>query len=129
MLLQRYRICWPTFQAIGCVWQSRCRIRRLPTPPEEVALADGKLVSRKEVSRAVSIADAMRHGAKCPALGFEGVNAVAGFVEKPDLTTAARYVVDGYLWNSGNFLFRAEDPGSDNTGRGPGAAAGTRRRG
>jgi xanthine dehydrogenase YagR molybdenum-binding subunit len=31
--------------------------------PGEVALADGKLVSRRNASRAVSIADAMRHGA------------------------------------------------------------------
>jgi xanthine dehydrogenase YagR molybdenum-binding subunit len=31
--------------------------------PDEVALADGKLVSRRDVSRAVSIVDAMRHGA------------------------------------------------------------------
>jgi len=30
--------------------------------PDEVALADGKLVSKREASRAVSIADAMRHG-------------------------------------------------------------------
>ncbi len=30
--------------------------------PEEVALADGKLVSKRDASRAVSIADAMRHG-------------------------------------------------------------------
>ncbi len=33
--------------------------------------------------------------------------AVDQFVEKPDATTAARYVKDGYLWNSGNFLFRS----------------------
>ena len=32
---------------------------------------------------------------------------VARFVEKPDLATAARYVAEGYLWNSGMFLFRA----------------------
>jgi xanthine dehydrogenase YagR molybdenum-binding subunit len=31
--------------------------------PDEVALADGKLVSKRDGSRAVSIADAMRHGA------------------------------------------------------------------
>ena len=31
--------------------------------PDEVSLADGKLVSKRDVSRAVSIADAMRHGA------------------------------------------------------------------
>jgi mannose-1-phosphate guanylyltransferase/mannose-6-phosphate isomerase len=42
------------------------------------------------------------------ALGIDGVHAVAAFVEKPDAATAARYVADGYLWNSGNFLFRAE---------------------
>jgi mannose-1-phosphate guanylyltransferase / mannose-6-phosphate isomerase len=37
----------------------------------------------------------------------DGVYAVKSFVEKPDAETAARYVHDGYLWNSGNFLFRA----------------------
>ena len=31
-----------------------------------------------------------------------------GFVEKPDRATAARYVAEGYLWNSGNFFFRAD---------------------
>ena len=35
------------------------------------------------------------------------VRAVAKFVEKPDPTTAADYVKSGYLWNSGNFMFRA----------------------
>src|SRR5438876_9361244 len=35
------------------------------------------------------------------------VRAVAKFVEKPDPATAARYVEAGYLWNSGNFMFRA----------------------
>jgi mannose-1-phosphate guanylyltransferase / mannose-6-phosphate isomerase len=29
------------------------------------------------------------------------------FVEKPDAATAQRYVAEGYLWNSGNFLFHA----------------------
>lgn len=33
---------------------------------------------------------------------------VQSFVEKPDAAAAARYVRDGYLWNSGNFLFRAD---------------------
>jgi mannose-1-phosphate guanylyltransferase/mannose-6-phosphate isomerase len=49
------------------------------------------------------------------------IKAVAKFVEKPDAATAATYVSDGYLWNSGNFMFRAQmlideyrrvDPGS-----------------
>src|SRR5665213_43882 len=42
------------------------------------------------------------------AIGKSGVHAVKSFVEKPDAATAARYVHDGYLWNSGNFLFRAD---------------------
>jgi mannose-1-phosphate guanylyltransferase/mannose-6-phosphate isomerase len=40
--------------------------------------------------------------------GFDGVSAVEAFVEKPNAETAARYVAEGYLWNSGNFLFRAD---------------------
>jgi mannose-1-phosphate guanylyltransferase / mannose-6-phosphate isomerase len=33
---------------------------------------------------------------------------VEAFVEKPDAKTAERYVSDGFLWNSGNFLFRSD---------------------
>jgi mannose-1-phosphate guanylyltransferase / mannose-6-phosphate isomerase len=36
-----------------------------------------------------------------------GIFAVEKFVEKPDTKTAERYVNEGYLWNSGNFMFRA----------------------
>jgi mannose-1-phosphate guanylyltransferase / mannose-6-phosphate isomerase len=32
---------------------------------------------------------------------------VEKFIEKPDVDAAERYVKDGYLWNSGNFIFRA----------------------
>jgi mannose-1-phosphate guanylyltransferase len=32
---------------------------------------------------------------------------VAKFVEKPDAAAAADYIKAGYLWNSGNFMFRA----------------------
>jgi len=35
------------------------------------------------------------------------VRAVSKFVEKPDADTAASYIQAGYLWNSGNFMFRA----------------------
>jgi mannose-1-phosphate guanylyltransferase/mannose-6-phosphate isomerase len=35
------------------------------------------------------------------------VCAVAKFVEKPDQATAEHYTRAGYLWNSGNFMFRA----------------------
>ncbi len=35
------------------------------------------------------------------------VHEVAAFVEKPDQATAERYLLEGYLWNSGNFAFQA----------------------
>jgi mannose-1-phosphate guanylyltransferase/mannose-6-phosphate isomerase len=35
------------------------------------------------------------------------VRSVVKFVEKPDPATAAEYIKAGYLWNSGNFMFRA----------------------
>jgi len=47
----------------------------------------------------------IRPGAK---LGGGAALAVEAFVEKPDAATAARYVADRYLWNSGNFMFRAD---------------------
>ncbi len=34
--------------------------------------------------------------------------AVEAFVEKPDAKTAGIYIADSYLWNSGNFAFRAD---------------------
>jgi mannose-1-phosphate guanylyltransferase/mannose-6-phosphate isomerase len=47
----------------------------------------------------------IRPGAALP--DAPGVNDIAAFVEKPDLATAQRYLAEGYLWNSGNFLFAA----------------------
>ena len=40
--------------------------------------------------------------ARGPALEIEA------FVEKPERSVAERYVAEGYLWNSGNFFFRAD---------------------
>jgi mannose-1-phosphate guanylyltransferase/mannose-6-phosphate isomerase len=37
----------------------------------------------------------------------DGARRVAAFVEKPDSQRAAQYLLDGYLWNSGNFIFDA----------------------
>src|SRR5207244_113293 len=41
-------------------------------------------------------------------LNGSAISGVDGFSEKPDAATAARYVAQGHLWNSGNFLFRAD---------------------
>jgi mannose-1-phosphate guanylyltransferase / mannose-6-phosphate isomerase len=42
-----------------------------------------------------------------PGAALDDAYEVEKFVEKPDEKTAARYIADGYLWNSGNFLFAA----------------------
>jgi mannose-1-phosphate guanylyltransferase/mannose-6-phosphate isomerase len=42
------------------------------------------------------------------AVAEAGVAKVEAFVEKPDLETARKYIDLGYLWNSGNFFFRAD---------------------
>ncbi len=36
------------------------------------------------------------------------VRKIAAFVEKPDAAKAEKYIAEGYLWNSGNFIFRAD---------------------
>ena len=43
-----------------------------------------------------------------PLDGAAGVHSVEGFCEKPDRARAETFVAAGYLWNSGNFLFRAD---------------------
>jgi mannose-1-phosphate guanylyltransferase / mannose-6-phosphate isomerase len=45
-----------------------------------------------------------------PGKAVEGsaVLKVESFMEKPDSAKAEQYVANGYLWNSGNFLFRSE---------------------
>src|SRR5882757_4861228 len=51
---------------------------------------------------------ATEYGYISPGEAISGqVRTVAKFVEKPDAATAASYVRDGYLWNSGNVMFRA----------------------
>jgi mannose-1-phosphate guanylyltransferase / mannose-6-phosphate isomerase len=42
------------------------------------------------------------------AMGNGKLRRLAAFAEKPDATTAATYIAQGHLWNSGNFLFKAE---------------------
>ncbi len=53
---------------------------------------------------------AIGYGYICPGAAIPGTGAFAieAFVEKPERATAERYVESGYLWNSGNFFFRAD---------------------
>src|SRR5580692_1099153 len=50
----------------------------------------------------------IRTGARLERTGADPVHDVAGFVEKPDLPTAERYLASGeHLWNSGMFFLTA----------------------
>jgi mannose-1-phosphate guanylyltransferase/mannose-6-phosphate isomerase len=55
-------------------------------------------------------APATQYGYIRPGAQLDGGAALAveAFVEKPDAATAVRYVAENYLWNSGNFMFRAD---------------------
>jgi mannose-1-phosphate guanylyltransferase/mannose-6-phosphate isomerase len=70
------------------------------------AVADGRIVTFgiRPTMSATSYGY-IRPGAK---LNGAAVLAVDAFVEKPDAATAERYVAENYLWNSGNFMFRAD---------------------
>ncbi len=43
-----------------------------------------------------------------PGAAAGGALTIEAFVEKPDRATAERYLAEGFLWNSGNFFFRAD---------------------
>lgn len=43
-----------------------------------------------------------------PVVSGEETLSVEAFFEKPGIDLAQQYIRDGYLWNSGNFLFRAD---------------------
>ena len=70
-----------------------------------VAAAEGRIVTFGiEPTHPATNYGYIRPGAK---LNGVAVRAVEAFVEKPDAATAANYLADRYLWNSGNFLFHA----------------------
>lgn len=81
------------------------------TPSFLVACRDG--LAAAEGGRIVTFGvnperPATEYGYICPGDAVTGqVRTVARFVEKPDRATAEQYIRDGYLWNSGNFMFRA----------------------
>ena len=69
------------------------------------AAAEGRIVTFGiEPTGPVTSYGYVRPGEK---LNGTSVRTVEAFVEKPDAATAATYVAERYLWNSGNFLFHA----------------------
>jgi mannose-1-phosphate guanylyltransferase/mannose-6-phosphate isomerase len=83
--------------------------------PEEFVAACRAAQAGAESGRIVTFGIVPTHPAtsygyirRGPKIDESGLYGVARFVEKPDAETAARYIADGYLWNSGNFMFRAD---------------------
>jgi len=69
------------------------------------AAAEGRIVTFGiEPTRPATSYGYIRPGEK---LNGASARTVEAFVEKPDAATAAKYVAQKYLWNSGNFLFHA----------------------
>src|SRR5690606_17826403 len=56
-----------------------------------------------------------------------GLAAVKAFREKPDRDSAAEFIRDGYLWNSGNFIVAAATLVEELEARAPGVADAARR--
>jgi mannose-1-phosphate guanylyltransferase/mannose-6-phosphate isomerase len=71
-----------------------------------VAAAEGRIVT----FGIVPTEPATSYGYIRPGAVLNGgaARTVEAFVEKPDAQTASRYVAEHYLWNSGNFMFRAD---------------------
>ncbi|WP_131115889.1 mannose-1-phosphate guanylyltransferase/mannose-6-phosphate isomerase [Lichenihabitans psoromatis] len=103
--------------------------RRAPDTVVAIFAADHVIANRpefvklcSEASVAAAAGSIVTFGIKPthPATGFgyirpgeqvafgSSVRAVDAFVEKPDAATAVGYLAEGYLWNSGNFVFRAD---------------------
>lgn len=62
-------------------------------------------------------------GEELARIGSAVCHDVHAFVEKPDLKTAKQYVADGYLWNSGIFIWRADTFLDEVRAHEPGVAA------
>ena len=73
---------------------------------EALALAAAEAAHGRIVTLGIAPSEpSSAYGYICPA--GAGLAAVERFVEKPDAEMAGRYVADGYLWNSGNFIVSA----------------------
>ena len=75
-----------------------------------LAAADGARAGYIMTLGVTPTAPATGYGYIHPGASIRGTDAarVERFVEKPDAATASRYIEQGFLWNSGNFLFRAD---------------------
>lgn len=81
--------------------------------PDDAAFRDAVLEAAEAARQGRIVTFGVRPTNPSSAYGYihpeaEGLSPVRAFVEKPDRAQAEIYVRDGYLWNSGNFMVRAD---------------------
>lgn len=80
--------------------------------PDDEAFRDAVRIAATEAAKGRIVTLGVSPTAPSSAYGYispagSGLAPVSRFVEKPDPETAARYVAEGFLWNSGNFIVAA----------------------
>ncbi|HWQ88253.1 AGE family epimerase/isomerase [Brevundimonas sp.] len=81
--------------------------------PDDAAFRDAVLEAAEAARQGRIVTFGVRPTDPSSAYGYihpemAGLSPVRAFVEKPDRAQAEIYVRDGYLWNSGNFMVRAD---------------------
>lgn len=81
--------------------------------PDDEAFRETVRVASEAASKGRIVTFGIVPSAPSSAYGYiaprgSGLSEIQAFVEKPDLATAERHIADGYLWNSGNFVVRAD---------------------
>ena len=80
--------------------------------PDSDAFRSSVIVAAKEAQSGRIVTLGIKPTKPSTAYGYihpvtSGLSKVAEFVEKPDRRTAEKYIENGYLWNSGNFIVSA----------------------
>jgi mannose-1-phosphate guanylyltransferase/mannose-6-phosphate isomerase len=108
--------------AAAAEWISRCDPKGVAVIvasdhhiPDAAAFARAALTATEAARSGAIVTFGVQPTAPLSAYGYikpgapgEGVRKLQAFIEKPDVATAQGYVESGYLWNSGNFVARAD---------------------
>lgn len=115
-------------QGVACVVSADHHI------PDAIAFREAVLTAARgaEEGRIVTLGVAPHepstaYGYIAPGAPEGAVRRIEAFVEKPDVLTAQRYIRAGYLWNSGNFVVRADHLLAELDRFAPGVSAAARR--
>lgn len=96
--------------------------------PDEAAFRDAAIAAGEGARQGRIVTLGVRPTEASAAYGYikpsgEGLSAIESFREKPDGATAAEYIANGYLWNSGNFIVSARTLSAELTAHAPAVQA------